>query len=122
MVKNVDPVYNEIIDAYLAPFPVEVRERMKLIRQTVHEIVPEITEKISYQMPTFVYKKTYLVHFAGYENHVGFYPTPSGIRAFIDELSPYKNAKGSVQFPHNQPLPIDLIRRMILYRRDELNS
>ncbi len=115
-----EPRRSQAIDDYIAPFPAEVRERMDMIREAIHELVPAASEKISYQMPTFVVNKKNFVHFAGYDHHVGFYPTPSGISAFSEELSQYKNAKGSVQFPHDRPLPIDLIRRIIVYRRDEM--
>lgn len=112
---------SELVDQYLQDFPPEVQARMIVIREAVHELIPDVTETISYRMPTFVLNKTYVVHFAGYERHLGFYPTPSGIMAFADEIAGFKNAKGSVQFPHNQPLPMDLIRRIIAFRRDEVS-
>jgi uncharacterized protein YdhG (YjbR/CyaY superfamily) len=103
------------IDEYIAVFPEEVRQRLETVRATIKAAVPEATEKISYQMPTF-YLEGNLVHFAGYKGHIGFYPTPSGITGFEAELAPYKVAKGSAQFPHDQPLPLDLITRMVEYR------
>jgi len=102
-------------EKYIAAFPDEIQQRLNLIRETIRQAAPEATEKISYGMPTF-YLKGNLVHFAGYKNHIGLYPAPSGIEAFQKELSVYKNAKGSVQFPHNQPLPIDLIRAIVKFR------
>jgi uncharacterized protein YdhG (YjbR/CyaY superfamily) len=106
------------IDEYIASFPPEIQEILCKIREIVRELVPEATEKISYQMPTF-YLNGNLVHFAAFQKHIGFYPTPSGIDAFQVELSKYKGAKGSVQFPLNQPIPYDLIRRIVLYRLEE---
>ncbi|MDD2533137.1 MAG: DUF1801 domain-containing protein [Eubacteriales bacterium] len=111
----------DVIAAYIRNFPPEVSDRMRLIRASVHELVNGVGEKISYQMPSFVYRKTYLVHFAGYEQHIGFYPTPSAISAFQHEIACYKHAKGSVQFPLNQPLPLELIRRMIIFRQQEID-
>ncbi len=105
-------------DKYIAAFPDEIQQRLNLIRETTRQAAPEATEKISYSMPTF-YLKGNLVHFAGYQNHIGFYPAPSGIEVFQKELSVYKNAKGSVQFPHDQPLPLDLIGAIVKFRVTE---
>jgi uncharacterized protein YdhG (YjbR/CyaY superfamily) len=85
------------------------------LRQTIREAAPQAEETISYQMPTFRLNGN-LVHFAAFKNHIGFYPTPTGIEAFQKELSSYKGAKGSVQFPIDQPLPLSLIRRIVEYR------
>jgi len=90
------------------------------MRQTIREAVPDAQEVISYAMPTFDLNGHHLVHFAGFANHIGLYPTPHGITAFEAELAPYKRAKGSVQFPHDQPLPLDLVRRIAQARRDEV--
>ena len=109
------------IDEYIASFPPEIQNILSKIRDIVRELAPEATEKISYQMPTY-YLKGNLVHFAAFQKHIGFYPTPSGIEAFQEELSKYKGAKGSVQFPLNQPIPYDLIRRIVLYRLEENRS
>lgn len=106
------------IDEYIADFPEDIQEILQNIRQLIHETVPEATEKISYQMPTF-YLNGNLVHFAAFKNHIGFYPTPSGITAFEEELAPYKKAKGSANFPLNKPIPYDLIRQMVLFRVEE---
>lgn len=106
------------IDDYIATFSPEIQSILSNIREIVRELAPEATEKISYQMPTF-YLNGNLVHFAAFKNHIGFYPTPSGIEAFQEELSKYKGAKGSVQFPLNQPIPYDLIRKMVIYRLEE---
>ncbi len=103
------------IDEYIAAFPPEVQQKLQAIRETIKAAAPDATEKISYQMPTF-YLHGNLVHFAAYKNHIGFYPAPQGIEAFQAELAVYKGAKGSVQFPLDQPLPLDLVRRIVEYR------
>ncbi len=103
------------IDEYIAAFPPDVQERLQAIRQVIHESAPQATEKISYQMPTF-YLNGNLVHFAAFKGHIGFYPAPTGLDAFKEEISKYKHSKGAVQFPLDQPVPYDLIRRMTEYR------
>lgn len=97
------------IDAYIADFSEKVKLRLLEMRRIIREEVPEAGEKISYGMPTFTLHGN-LVHFGGFKGHIGFYPTPSGIEAF---------AKGSVQFPFDQPLPEELIRRMVRLRVEE---
>ena len=106
------------IDEYIIQFPIEVQETLKTLRKVIKEAAPEAEEKISYKMPTFILHGN-LVHFAGYKNHIGFYPTPSGIEAFKEELSQYKGAKGSVQFPIKEPLPYELIIKIVKYRAME---
>lgn len=106
------------IDAYIAQFPADVQAKLQAIRALIRESVPDAEEKISYQMPTFALKGI-LVHFAAYDNHIGFYPTPSGITAFGEELSRYQHSKGSVRLPLDEPLPLDLIRRIVLFRVEE---
>jgi uncharacterized protein YdhG (YjbR/CyaY superfamily) len=104
------------IDEYIASFPSDIQEVLQSIRETVHKAAPDATEAISYQMPTFKLKGKNLVHFAAFKNHIGFYPTPNGIEEFKEELSQYKGAKGSVQFPLAQPMPYDLISRIVIFR------
>jgi uncharacterized protein YdhG (YjbR/CyaY superfamily) len=106
------------IDEYIAGFSPAVQTILQAIRQTIHEAAPDAQETISYQMPTFTLHGN-LVHFAAFKNHIGFYPVPSGIDAFKDELAVYKQGKGSVQFPLDQPIPYDLIRRIVAYRVEE---
>jgi uncharacterized protein YdhG (YjbR/CyaY superfamily) len=106
------------IDDYIAGFPSDTQKVLKELRALIKATAPDATEKITYRMPTFVLKR-HLVYFAGYEKHVGFYPTGSGIEAFKEELKPYKGGKGSVQFPLGQPLPTDLIRRIVEFRVQE---
>lgn len=103
------------IDSYIASFPKETQVLLKQMRTTIHKIVPEAQEAIKYSMPTYILNGN-LVHFAGYEKHIGFYPAPSAMVAFKNELSVYKTGKGSVQFPLDKPLPIDLIREMVAFR------
>jgi len=115
---DVNQTQPQTIDNYIARFPADVQAILQKIRQTIHEAAPEATEAISYQMPTFKLHGN-LVHFGGFKNHIGFYPVPSGMEAFKDELSAYPQGKGSVQFPLNQPIPYDLIRRIVKYRVGE---
>ena len=107
------------IDEYIAGFPDETRAALQEMRALITAAAPDATETMSYAIPTFDLNGRHLVHFAGYEGHVGFYPAPSGIAAFKAELKPFKSAKGSVQFPLDRPLPADLIRRMVAFRVEE---
>lgn len=109
--------YNTV-DEYILQFPDKVQEILQELRRLIKDTAPEAEEKISYQMPTY-YLQGNLVHFAAHKNHIGFYPTPTGIEAFKDELSNYKGAKGSVQFPINKPMPFDLIRKIVEFRVSE---
>ena len=108
----------ESIDQYISAYAPEVQEILQTLRQVIREAAPEATEKISYQMPTFFLHGN-LVHFAAFKNHIGFYPAPRGIEAFKEELAQYKGAKGSVQFPLSQPLPYELIGRIVQFRVEE---
>ena len=103
------------IDDYIARFPAPVAKRLAAMRSTIRKHAPDSEERISYRIPTF-YQGGNLVHFAAFENHVGFYPGPSGIAAFANELSQFKGAKGSVQFPHDEPLPLDLVAKVVRFR------
>lgn len=105
----------ETIDEYISQFPPDVKAKLETLRSVIKESAPESNEKISYQMPTFVMNEN-LVHFAAYKNHIGFYPTPSGIEKFKIELSAYKSSKGAVQFPIDDPLPLDLIKEIVKFR------
>jgi uncharacterized protein YdhG (YjbR/CyaY superfamily) len=108
----------DTIDEYIGDFPKETQKKLTEMRKTIQKQAPQAVEKISYQIPTF-YLNGNLVHFAGYAKHIGFYPTSSGIRAFESELSRYKHAKGSVQFPLEKPLPTALIRKIVKFRIKE---
>lgn len=103
------------IDAYIAAFPPEIQALLEAVRSTIRTAAPEATEKISYQMPTFFLHGN-LVHFAAFKHHIGLYPAPSGVLAFQAELAPYTYAKGSIRFLFGQPLPLDLIRRIVEFR------
>ena len=104
------------IDEYIAGFPPGTRKVLEELRVLIRASAPDAIETISYAIPTFDLNGKHLVHFAGYEKHIGFYPTGSGVEAFGEELKPYKSGKGSVQFPLGQPLPTDLIRRIVELR------
>jgi uncharacterized protein YdhG (YjbR/CyaY superfamily) len=103
------------IDEYIASFPPDIQARLDAMRATIRAAAPDAKEKISYGMPTFFLKGN-LVHFAAFKQHIGFYPAPRGIDEFKEELSIYKGAKGSVQFPFGQPLPLDLVTRIVRFR------
>jgi len=104
------------ITDYILQFPPEVQEKLNQMRAAILSVVPEATEKISYGMPTF-YLNGNLVHFAAYKNHIGFYPDPDGIAAFASEFGAYKFSKGAVQFPLDQPLPLELVKRITAFRK-----
>lgn len=111
------PVYPDI-DAYIAEFPAPVQQLLQQVRATIAQAAPEATETISYGIPTF-YLHGPLVHFAAFQKHIGFYATPTGHEAFAEALAHYNQGKGSVQFPFDQPLPLELIARMVRYRVEE---
>lgn len=108
----------ESVEQYISAYAPEVQEILQTLRKVIREAAPEAEEKISYQMPTFFLHKN-LVHFAAFKNHIGFYPAPQGIEAFKEELAKYKGAKGSVQFPIHEPLPYELITRIVKFRVEE---
>ena len=112
----------ETIDAYIKQFPKDIQSILEKVRKTIAEAAPEATEAISYQMPTFKLNGKNLVHFAAWKSHIGFYATPSGNEAFQKELSVYKGAKGSVQFPLDKPIPFDLIRQIVEFRVKEIGA
>jgi len=106
------------IDEYIALFPPVIQTRLNEIRAVIRGAAPLASEKISYQMPTF-YLEGNLVHFAAFKNHIGFFPTPSGIESFSGELRQYQTSKGTIQFPIDQPIPLDLVRRITAFRVKE---
>ena len=106
------------IDDYIADFPEDVQEILKKIRLIIREAAPEAEEAIKYRIPTFILKGN-LVHFAAFKKHIGFYPTPTGIEKFKNELSVYHSAKGSVQFPTDKPIPFRLISKIVKFRVKE---
>ena len=106
------------IDEYIASFPEDTQKILEEIRATIKAVAPEAEEKISYQMPTFFLKGN-LIHFAAFKKHIGIYPTPSGTQAFTDEISRYQGAKGSIRLPIDEPMPLELIGRIVKFRVDE---
>ena len=110
------------IDEYIAGFPAGTRRALEELRKLIRAAAPDATEVMSYAIPTFDLNGGHLVHFAGYEKHVGFYPAPSAIEAFKDELRPYRTAKGSVRFALDRPLPAELITRMVEFRVREVTG
>lgn len=113
-----DPTSPKTISEYIAQAPAEVQPLLEQMRAAIHSAAPEATEKISYAMPTFALYGN-LVHFAALKNHIGFYPTPSGIEKFQTELEGFISTKGAVQFPLNHPLPLDLVARITTFRAAE---
>ncbi|HWK14795.1 MAG TPA: DUF1801 domain-containing protein [Rhizobiaceae bacterium] len=116
MVDGKSPI--QTIDAYIEAQPGSVRDKLRALREAIRAEAPHAEEKIGYGIPTFVLGEN-LVHFASFTHHIGFYPGPSGIAAFKEELAGYKGAKGSVQFPLEGPLPLDLVARITRFRVQE---
>lgn len=108
----------DAVDQYIQAQPERTRELLTELREAIRRAAPGATEKISYGVPTFDHHGN-LVHFAAFKRHIGFYPTPSGIEAFKDEIRRFRHAKGSVQFPLTAPLPLDLITRIVQFRVKE---
>jgi len=106
------------IDEYIATFPEEVQKKLQEVRAAIKAASPDAEEKISYKMPAFA-QKGILVYFAAWKNHIGFYPISSGTQAFNQELSAYESSKGAVKFPLDQPMPLDLISRIVKFRLAE---
>ena len=107
------------VDEYIHSFPKKTQTHLKAIRKVIKTNAPEAEEQIAYKMPAFKLNKKPLVYFAAYEKHIGLYATPSGHSKFKKELSIYKQGKGSVQFPLDQPMPLDLIKRIVEFRVNE---
>lgn len=107
-------------DEYISNFPKETQILLQEVRKTVKNVAPQAIESISYGMPAYKLNGKALVYFAGYKNHIGFYATPTGHAEFIEELAKYKQGKGSVQFPLNEPMPLDLITKIVKFRVSEV--
>lgn len=110
------------IAEYIATFPEDVQKVLEQVRETILQAAPEAAESISYGMPAYKLGGKPLVYFAAFKNHVGFYATPTGHEAFAEELSQYKQGKGSVQFPLNKPMPVELISRIVAFRVKEKSN
>jgi uncharacterized protein YdhG (YjbR/CyaY superfamily) len=112
----------DTIDKYIAAFPPEVQVLLEEVRNAIKQVAPNAEEAISYAIPTFKLRGKNLVHFAAFKNHIGFYAAPTGHEAFREELSKYKQGKGSVQFPLDEPMPLELIKRMVEFRVSEMKK
>ena len=106
------------IDEYIALFPKDIQKILQQLRLAIRDSAPDAVEAINYQMPTFKLNGN-LIHFAAAKSHIGFYPTPSAIEAFEEELSDYEVSKGTVRFPMNKPIPLDLVKRIVRFRVKE---
>lgn len=107
------------IDAYIAVQPKEHREKLEILKNLIEKLAPDAVSSISYGMPWYKYYGKPLVYFACAKNHIGFYPTPRGIEPFKKELQEYKTSKGAIQFPHDEELPLQLIRKIVEFRVQE---
>ena len=114
--EKTDPV-----EAYIGQFSEPIQVLLRGLRATIREVASEAEERISYRMPAYFLGGP-LVYFAAFARHIGFYPTASGIASFESELSAYKHAKGSVQFPLDKPLPLDLVARIVKFKAKENRS
>ncbi len=110
------------IDEYIAQFPKNVSDVLQQLRHVIKESAPKAEETISYAMPAFKLNRRIVVYFAAYKNHVGFYPTSSGVKAFEKELTLYQHSKGTIQFPLNKPIPIDLVKKIVKFRVREIET
>ena len=108
------------VDAYINQFDEEIKHRLEMMRQLVRQEAPDASESIAYGLIAYKLNKKPLVYFGAFKNHVGFYATPNGHEAFANEFAQYKQGKGSVQFPNSQPLPVGLIKKVILHRKKQV--
>jgi uncharacterized protein YdhG (YjbR/CyaY superfamily) len=108
----------ETIDDYISAWPEDIREKLTAMRLTIRKAAPEAQEKISYRMPAFTLKGM-LLYFAAHKNHIGFYPFTTVLKAFSEELTPYHTSKGGIQFSHKDPLPLELVSRIVKFRVQE---
>jgi uncharacterized protein YdhG (YjbR/CyaY superfamily) len=114
--------HHKLVDDYINAFTGETRHRLTVMREIVEQIVPFAEEDFAYKMPAYKVDGRPLVYFAGYDHHVGFYATPNGHEAFKEEFASYNQGKGSVQFPHDKPLPAKLIERVVQFRVDAIKG
>jgi uncharacterized protein YdhG (YjbR/CyaY superfamily) len=112
----------ESIDAYISTFPDDVQTILQKVRTTIATVAPEAVETISYQMPTFKLRGKAVVHFAAWKSHLGLYATPSGNAAFQRDLAAYRQSKGAVRFPFDEPMPYDLITRIVEFRVADITA
>lgn len=116
--KKSIPAFTDI-DQYIETFPAPIQAKLQEIRKLVHSAAPGAEEGISYSMPAFKINGKYLVYFAGFKHHIGFYPFPSGVAEFKDAIVQYKTSKGAIQFPLDEPLPGELIKQIVKFRVEE---
>ncbi len=107
------------IDIYINEHPKEISDKLTELRNLIHELAPDTTEKISFQMPAFQLEGKTFIFFAAFKKHIGLYPEPNAIIAFADKLTDYQTSKGTIKFPFDKPLPLDLIKEIIIFRIDE---
>ena len=110
------------IDEYIGTFPDDIQSRLESMRQIIKSVIPGAIETISYQIPTFKINNKNIVHFSAYKKHIGLYPGPSAIEHFKEELSQYKSSKGAVQFPLDNPIPSELVKKIVIFRARENQS
>lgn len=110
------------IDEYIGTFPDDIQSRLESMRQIIKSVIPGAIETISYQIPTFKINNKNIVHFSAYKKHIGLYPGPSAIEHFKEELSQYKWSKGAVQFPLDNPIPTELVKKIVIFRARENQS
>jgi len=110
------------VDAFILNQSLEVKDRLQMVRDAIRQAVPDATEAISYGIPTFQIDGKNMIHYGPGKEHIGIYATPDGHVEFEEELSQYKRGKGSVQFPLGQPLPVELIKRMAIFRSEQLKK
>jgi uncharacterized protein YdhG (YjbR/CyaY superfamily) len=110
------------IDEYIETFPEDVRDILERLRQTIHAAAPGAVEAISYQMPTFKLNGKYLIHVGGWKHHIGLYPIPPGDEAFQEAIAAYKDAKSTVRFPLDEPIPYNLVTKMVTLRLEEIQA
>jgi uncharacterized protein YdhG (YjbR/CyaY superfamily) len=115
------PIGFNTIDEYIDSFPKSLQVILRELRLAIHEAAPDAEETISYQMPAFK-QNGVLVYFAAFKNHIGFFPTAKGVEAFKDKLSGYKTSKGTIQFPLDKPLPLDLVKEIVRFRVKQNNA
>ncbi|MCA9371461.1 DUF1801 domain-containing protein [Candidatus Woesebacteria bacterium] len=112
----------ESIDKYIAGFPPQVQEILQKIRKTIRNQAPNASETISYAIPTFDLNGKHLIHYAGFKKHIGLFPTSSGVAAFKVQLTDYKTSKGTIQFPLDKPIPYGLIKKITVFRVEEVSE
>ena len=110
------------IDEYIASFPPDIQEKLRGIRAAISKAVPDAEEAIRYGMPTFRLDGHNIVHFAAFKDHLSFFPTASGVEKFREDLSSYKMSKGTIRFPPDKPVPLDLVERIARFRADEIRK